>query len=151
MTQLSPHFSLAEFTRSETADRYKLDNTPGPEVVIRLQRTAALLEEVRDLLGSNPLRITSGYRGPAVNKAVGGVDASAHTQGWAVDFVCPAFGTPYDICCELRDSALLFDQLIHEYGRWTHLSVAPTMRRQSLSIASTAKGYVNGIVEIKPS
>ena len=84
----------------------------------------------------------------AVNKAVGGVDSSAHTQGWAVDFVCPDFGPPFEVCRKIVTSDLLFDQLIHEYGRWTHLSFAPTMRRQPLSIASAAQGYVKGIVSI---
>ncbi|MDR7332253.1 D-Ala-D-Ala carboxypeptidase family metallohydrolase [Roseateles asaccharophilus] len=148
MTQLSPNFSLAEFIRSDTAERYKLDNTPPPEVQARLQRTAELMERVRELLGGRAIHINSGYRGPAVNKAVGGVDSSAHTQGWAVDFVCPDFGTPFKVCEELVASDLLFDQLIHEYGRWTHLSFAPAMRRQPLSIASAAQGYVKGIVPI---
>jgi zinc D-Ala-D-Ala carboxypeptidase len=148
MTMLSPHFSLAEFIRSDTAERYKLDNTPPPEVRDRLQRTAEMMEQVRDLLGGFSIRINSGYRGPAVNKAVGGVDSSAHTQGWAVDFICPDFGSPFQVCEKIVASGLLFDQLIHEYGRWTHLSFAPTMRRQPLSIASAAHGYVKGIVPI---
>ena len=148
MSMLSPNFSLAEFIRSDTAQRYRLDNTPPPEVLERLQRTAEMLEQVRDLLGGVPIRINSGYRGPAVNKAVGGVDSSAHTQGWAVDFVCPDFGPPLQVCQEIVASGLLFDQLIHEYGRWTHLSFAPAMRRQPLSIASAAQGYVKGIVPI---
>lgn len=148
-TLLSPHFSLEEFIRSDTAERYKLDNTPPPEVQAQLQRTAELLEQVRDLLGGKAIRINSGYRGPAVNKAVGGVDSSAHTQGWAVDFVCPDFGTPLKVCVEILNSQLLFDQLIHEYGRWTHLSFAPTMRRQPLSIARAANGYLPGILPIK--
>jgi zinc D-Ala-D-Ala carboxypeptidase len=149
MTQLSPNFSLVEFVRSDTAERYHLDNAPPADVLVRLERTAALLENVRTLLGARPLRITSGYRGPAVNKAVGGVDASAHTQGWAVDFICPPFGTPYDVCRAIQGSGLMFDQLIHEYGRRTHLSFAPTMRRQALSIARAAQGYLSGIVLIK--
>jgi len=149
MTMLSPHFSLDEFIKSDTAERYKLDNTPTPEVQARLQRTAELMEGVRELMGGRSIHINSGYRGPEVNKAVGGVDSSAHTQGWAVDFLCPDFGSPYEVSCKIRDSGLLFDQLIHEYGRWTHLSFAPTMRRQALSIASAAQGYVNGIVMIK--
>ncbi|MGQ3053738.1 MAG: D-Ala-D-Ala carboxypeptidase family metallohydrolase [Roseateles sp.] len=148
-TQLSTHFSLAEFIRSDTAQKYRLDNTPPAEIQARLQRTAELMEAVRELLGGRSIRINSGYRGPAVNQAVGGVNSSAHTQGWAVDFVCPDFGPPYEVCRKLADSGLLFDQLIHEYGRWTHLSFAPTMRRQALSIASAAQGYVKGIVLIK--
>ena len=148
-TPLSPHFSLEEFIHSDTAERYHLDNTPSPEVQARLQRTATLLEQVRDLLGGRAIHINSCYRGPAVNKAVGGVDSSAHTQGWAVDFICPDFGPPLEVCRKILGSNLLYDQLIHEYGRWTHLSFAPTMRRQPLSIARAADGYVNGIVPIK--
>jgi hypothetical protein len=148
-TLLSPHFSLDEFIRSDTAERYRLDNTPAAEVKALLQRTAQMLEQVRDLLGGRAIRINSGYRGPAVNKAVGGVDSSAHTQGWAVDFVCPDFGTPFDVCNKVLGSGLLYDQLIHEYGRWTHLSFAPTMRRQPLTIARAADGYLKGILPIR--
>jgi len=126
--QLSPHFSLAELTASQTAARKGLDNTPDAVVKNNLTITAANLEKVRDLL-KHPIIISSGYRSPAVNRAVGGSATSAHTKGWAVDFICPGFGSPVQVVEKLKSSDLIFDQIIEE-GTWVHISFAPTMRKQ---------------------
>ena len=90
--------------------------------------TAANLEKVRELL-NHPIIISSGYRSPAVNRAVGGAATSAHTKGWAVDFICPGFGSPVQVVEKLKSSDLIFDQIIEE-GTWVHISFAPTMRKQ---------------------
>lgn len=129
--KLSPHFSLAELTASQTAARKSLDNTPDAVVKNNLTITAANLEKVRDLL-EHPIIISSGYRSPAVNRAVGGSATSAHTKGWAVDFICPGFGSPVQVVEELKNSDLIFDQIIEEGGvnGWVHISFAPTMRKQ---------------------
>lgn len=129
--QLSPHFTLAEFTRSELAVRHGLDNTPTGPVVENLKALAATLEEVRQLLGA-PIIITSGYRAPAVNRAVGGSAMSAHCHGYAADFIAPEYGTPQEVARAIRDSGIRYDQLIYE-GAWVHLSVDPKMRRQVLT------------------
>lgn len=143
MMQLSDHFTLEELTRSSTATQYRLDNTPGQDVVEHLRRTAWMLEDVRLLLGRS-LQINSGYRSPAVNQAVGGSATSAHCLGHAVDFVCEGL-TPYQVCRKINDSLLLFDQLIHEYGRWTHIAFGPGMRRMPLTIANARQGYLPDI------
>ena len=126
-TMLSEHFSLAEFTYSQTASREGLDNTPTPEAHEHLQALAAVMEKVRTLCGSNPVTITSGYRSPAVNAATGGSSTSAHMSGLAADFVIYGYGTPYEICLKLQGylAALTIDQLIWEYGDWVHLAIAP--------------------------
>lgn len=133
MVQLSPHFSLAEMTFSETAARLKLDNEPSPETLAILKSTAALMEKVRVICGNRPVTISSGYRAPAVNKAVGGVSTSHHVKGYAVDFrvVGLSIRQVNDL---IAKSDLAFDQLIDEYGRWTHISFAPALRRQVFSI-----------------
>ena len=141
-TYLSPHFSLEELTASQVASRRGLDNTPAPEVLEHLKSTALRMEAVRDLLG-HPVLVSSGYRSAAVNAAVGGVANSAHVQGWAVDFICPAFGDPFHICKAIDASRLEFDQVIEELGRWVHLSFAPSMRRECLT--KVAEGYAKGI------
>lgn len=128
--RISPHFTLEEMTLSQTASRLGLDNTPPPEVVDHLVYVAAKMESVRTLLGSKVIVVSSGYRSPEVNKAVGGAADSAHMSGYAVDFICPEFGMPIAVCQEIAESALQFDQLIMELGRWVHISFAPTMRRQ---------------------
>ena len=129
--QLSPHFTLSEFTRSQTATRAGLDNQPAsPAVIANLRRTAALLERVRTLLGDRVIIVDSGYRSPQVNGMVGGTGKSAHCDGRAVDFICPAFGTPKNICAAILESGLVFDQLIFE-GTWVHLAVSPARPDQS--------------------
>ncbi len=140
-TSLSPNFTLQEFTLSQTAERLGLDNTPPPEILDHLKSTALRLEAVRDLL-KRPIIVSSGYRSPEVNKAVGGVGTSAHTQGWAVDFIAPGYGDPLHICKAIAASLIEFDQIIQE-GTWVHISFAPTMRRQLLT--KTGTGYATGI------
>ncbi len=146
MTQLSANFSLAEFTVSAKAQRLHLDNTPSADILARLKTSAAQLERVRELLGGRPIQVTSGYRSPAVNSAVGGEKASAHLQGWAVDFICPGFGSPLQICERIQRSALTFDQLIEE-GTWVHISFDPRRRGQVLSKdPKSPTGYSLGLV-----
>ena len=142
--QLSPNFSLSELVYSETAEERGIDNTPPPEVVENLKRLAAGLEAVRALLGA-PLEISSGYRCPALNEAVGGSSTSQHMQGLAVDFECPTFGTPLEVADAIRRSELEFDQCILEYGRWVHLSFSDAPRRRMLTIYDDDKGYVAGL------
>jgi hypothetical protein len=124
--QLSEHFTLAEFTYSQTASRMGLDNTPTEEAHVHLQQLAQVMEKVRDICGANPVQITSGYRSPAVNSVTGGSSTSAHMSGLAADFIIPAFGSPLDIChaLELYLDVLGIDQLIHEYDDWVHLAIA---------------------------
>lgn len=136
-TWLSTHFSLAEFTDSQTAERLGLDNTPGPDELAAMRKTALVLEMVRSRLGGFPILISSGYRSPEVNKAVGGKEnpPSQHIRGEAVDFTCPRFGPPSLIAFTLAESVEIpYDQLILEFDRWVHLSVASKPRRQALRV-----------------
>ncbi len=131
---LSPHFTLAEMTVSQEAARRGLDNTPPPDIVEALRRTCLGLEAVRVRLGCAPIIVSSGYRSPAVNAAVGGSKSSQHMTGQAADIICPAFGGPTEVAAALRDSGIEYDQLILEFGRWVHISFAPKPRRQALII-----------------
>ena len=120
--QLSPHFRLSEFLRSETAQVQGLYQVPPPAVVERLRELCVeLLEPVRAKVG--PLRVTSGYRRPKVNAAVGGSSTSAHMSGWAADVV-PVRGTPEQIMRLLHEAgqALVWDQAIL-YTSHVHLGL----------------------------
>lgn len=125
--RLSTHFTLAELTASNTAVRLGLSNQPTPEALQQLQRTAQMLECMREQLGGRPIIVTSGYRNSEVNRAVGGVTSSDHMQGMAADIVCPKYGTPYEVAKALAPhiSVLGIGQIIYESvggSRWVHVS-----------------------------
>ena len=134
MTQLTKHFSLTEFTVSNTARSLGISNAPNEMQTGNLRRLAETLEVVRTLLGNVPIRVTSGFRSKELNSAVGGVTNSAHLEGLAVDFVAPAYGTPLEIVLLLSRHAdlLCYDQLIQE-GSWVHLGIFQLPRKQVLT------------------
>jgi zinc D-Ala-D-Ala carboxypeptidase len=119
--RLSENFSLEELTASETAARKGIDNTPSEEVINNLKRLAAALQEVRALLNHRAILVSSGYRSPELNQAVGGSATSDHCKGLAADFICPSYGTPNDIVRAIAASGLSFKQVIREFDRWVHL------------------------------
>ena len=110
-----------------------------------MRRLAAGLESVRALLGAE-LDISSGFRCDELNQAVGGAPSSQHTLGLAADFVCPAFGTPLQISHAIAVSALAYDVLIHEYGRWVHMSFGAAKRCRLLTICEDGAGYREGVL-----
>ena len=131
---LTPHFTLAELTATQHRG---IDNTPPLEVIQRLHQTALLLEQVRTRLGA-PVIVSSGYRCPELNEAVGGRPNSQHLTGQAVDFICPGFGSPATVVSALVDSGIEYDQLICEYGRWVHISWAPQNRRREALVIDSS-------------
>ena len=134
---MTPHFTLQELTHSDKAIELDLDNTPNAEQLANLKRLAVQLELCRTLLNDNPLIISSGFRSIAVNRAVGGVDTSAHCGGYAADFTCPGFGDPKEVVKRLKPFLVEFDQLIFENKggkQWVHLGVGPRKRRQIMTI-----------------
>ena len=128
--QLTPHFSLEEFTLSSTALALGIENTPTPAHLENLRKLAEHMEDVRALF-DKVIEITSGYRNPQVNAAVGGVPNSAHAIGFAADFHVHGF-KDLEAAKRIRDSGLAFDQLIFEKNRCVHLSIDPRLRRQVL-------------------
>ena len=151
--KLSENFSLAEFTKSQTAERKGLDNTPKGE---HLDAAKALFEnvvqKVRDNFG--PTVLNSGYRGPELNEAVGGSPNSQHCKGEAADIEVP--GVPNAEVAEWIRDNLDFDQLILEFytpgipdSGWVHVSYkADGENRKSVLTASRVDGktqYSQGI------
>ena len=136
MVRLSKNFTLQEFTKSQTAERRDIDNTP---VEGHIENAKVLFEnvvqKVRDNFGVTI--INSGYRSGDLNYAVGGSNTSQHCKGEAVDIECP--GTPnYDVAKWIEDN-LDFDQLILEFytpgipdSGWVHVSYNSEDNRKSV-------------------
>lgn len=141
--QLSPNFTLVEFTISETASRHGISNEPSVGDIENLKRLAHALEEVRMLLG-RPLQITSGYRSPRLNDAIKGSQLSYHTKGLAADFIAPPLPV-IEICRRIEASNIEFDQLIYEY-QWVHLGLAMSAQRRQVLTKRSSGGYATGIV-----
>ena len=130
--QLSNHFSLEEFTRSEIAARKGISNSPPPSIITNMHDTANRMEIVRSTLGNKPITIFSCYRSPRVNTAVGGSHSSSHLEGRAVDFVVAGLSIR-KIIDIIESTDLSFDQLIDEFNSWVHIGFGSKMRRQILS------------------
>ena len=142
--RLTRNFSLEQLIYSETAQRERIDNTPGPDIVKNLRLLAKGLEQIQALT-ELPLEISSAYRCPELNRRVGGARTSQHTLGQAADFTCAEFGPPLDIIKAIRDSDIEFDQCILEYARWVHVSFSRTPRGKVLTIYDPKKGYLDGL------
>ena len=116
--KITENISLNELLASNTATRKGIDNTPSGTVPLKnlIEASNELWQPVRDYLGY-PMVISSGYRSPKLNKAIGGVKDSAHLHGLAIDFVVPGFGDTRKIIKALnqffKEKNIAFDQLIH--------------------------------------
>ena len=152
--RLSANFTLAEFIKSQTATRKGLDNTPNDDHLTSAKSLFAnVVQPVRDHFGVTV--INSGYRGPALNEAVGGSSNSQHCKGEAVDIECP--GVPnYDVAQWIEQN-LDFDQLILEFytpgipdSGWVHVSYKTEGNRKSVLTAMKENGktvYKPGLIQ----
>lgn len=148
------HFTIRELTKSRTAAKLGIDNTPTPEITRRLNALVdKVLDPLREKFGA-PIIVTSGYRSPKVNAATPGASkTSQHMQGEAAD-IRTVSDSREDNMILLRcllQSGIEFDQVICEYpdanGRpdWIHVSY--TMRRANRKVKTTCRGgkYYSGI------
>jgi hypothetical protein len=133
---ITPNFWLSEFLASDTATRLGLPNRPDAAALEAL-RTVTIpgVQSLRNCL-SMPVFVTSGYRAPAVNQAVGSSSTSQHVLGLAADLKCPQMGSPLTIARYLLQHwSHDFEQLIQE-GDWLHVGFPPVGqkgRRQVLT------------------
>tara|TARA_B100000795_G_C22698272_1_gene398526 strand:+ start:356 stop:811 length:456 start_codon:yes stop_codon:yes gene_type:complete len=122
--RLSKNFVLSEITRSNTAKRLGLDNGPNKDHLRNIQRLISnLIQPMRDALG--PIRISSGYRNPNVNRAIGGSTKSQHCKGEALDLQFWNNGkiSNKEIYDWVLNSEIEFDQMINEFDfAWIHIS-----------------------------
>ena len=130
------HFSIAELSKSSTAARLGINNTPGATIQANLKALVEkVLDPLREAYGA-PIIVTSGYRCERLNKSIGGASSSQHVLGQAAD-IRTISDRPednkklFDLIVKLK---LPFDQLINEYGYdWIHVSYGPRNRRQKLA------------------
>jgi len=142
---LSKNLTLQEVTTSQTATRLKIKNVPTEKVIENLKQVAEnIFQPVREHFDV-PIRVSSGYRSPELNKAVGGSKNSQHTLGQALD-IQGTNGVTNAQIFEFIRANLLFDQLIWEYGddknpAWVHVSYRSDAvnRGQVLVIGSKKK------------
>lgn len=149
--KLSNHFTLEEATFSETASRLNIDNSPNKEQLAAMRHAASCMDILRDELGA-AIIVSSWLRVEKLNAAIpGSSKTSAHMVGYAID--CrTAHMTPYEFCKwavnKLNELNIVWDQIIHEYGSWMHISFDPRGRKQTLTIFKNNQGkkYFPGIL-----
>ena len=151
--QLSKHFRLEEFEKSQTAQRLGIKNKAGAGEIKNLTDVCyGVLEKVR-VKYDKPVIVTSGYRSPELCEAIGSKSTSQHTKGEAVDF--EVIGVANIQVAYFIEANCDFDQLILEYycpdddqKGWVHCSfVEGSNRKQVLTF--DGKKYTNGLPEMK--
>ena len=136
---LSLHFSLRELTFSEAAARMGRDVEPTAEQIANAQRLClTLLEPIRQQLG-RPMTVLSGIRPQWLNEAIGGAPNSKHLQGLAADILVPGM-SPDTFARFIRQRGFVVDQVISEFGRWTHIGLSDNAPRNQFLVATKVDG-----------
>ena len=152
--KLSANFSVNELTRSQTATRKGIDNSPNDEQLTNLRDLCEhVLQPIRDHFGK-PVRISSGLRVPELNAAIGGSTTSDHCKGMAADIEIP--GVDNKELAEWIGENLEFRQLILEFyttgipdSGWVHISYNPADNKKQVLTATKQNGktvYLPGLV-----
>ena len=131
---ISKHITLTEATKSNTATRLGINNTPNQATIETMIVTAEkIFQPLRDALG--PIRVSSFYRSPELNRAIGGSKTSQHCKGEAIDMqgVNVSNAELFEEACKLEE----FDQIIWEFGTltepdWVHVSYSQTQNRKQI-------------------
>ena len=153
--KLTPNFSLSEMTKSDTALRLDMDNTPNAAQVENLKTLCEkILQPVRDHFGKG-VKVNSGFRHPQVNAAVGGSTTSDHCKGMAADIEIPGVANG-DLAQWIVDN-LEFRQVILEFytpgvpdSGWVHVSFNPEDNKKQVLTAAKQRGktlYLSGLVK----
>ena len=141
--RLSPHFSYNEMTRSQTAIRNNINNTPN-RVELKCLKELCInaLEPIR-VYYSAPVNVTSGFRSVLLNRKIGSIDSSQHVLGQAADFIVNRQNNLDVWKWIILESGIKFDQIIAEFfdlGGWIHLSYVKKNPRFKCSIAKKVDG-----------
>jgi hypothetical protein len=152
--QISKHLSLAEVSRSETAKRKGINNTPSGAHLENFKKLAEnVFEPIREHFGV-PIHISSGYRSKELNSAIGGSSTSQHCQGEAIDIDMDGTSiTNAQIFHFIKDN-LVFDQMIWEFGTdknpdWVHVSYESTGKQRKQILKAVKSGGKTSYVPFK--
>ena len=153
----STRFSKERLTHSDTAVRLGIDNSIPAALEGNLMALSQFLEYAETRLqakyGPNAkLSISSGYRGPKLNKAIGGSLKSDHMEGLAADVKCNVL-SPLELAKFFKSIMTNYRQIIHEFGSWCHVAVAPASevgKKQDLTATKRAGKtiYLSGLVPV---
>jgi hypothetical protein len=161
--QLSKNLALSEVTRSETAKRKGISNMPTEEHIENFKKLAEnVFQPIRDHFGV-PIRISSGYRSEALNKAIGGagkmvngkyVPSSQHCTGEAIDIDMDGTSITNKQVFDYIKEHLQFDQLIWEFGTdsnpdWVHVSYESTGKQRKQVLKAIKKGSATSYLPYK--
>ena len=147
--RLTEHFTKEEMERSSTAIRLGINNICPTEYVPNMMRVAVHGEKIREHYLA-PVKVTSCYRSPALNKAVGGSKTSAHSSASAMDCTVQGVGV-LELCKWCAENIDSYDQIIYEFGEtgWMHIGFTNGTPRKQLLTATKQKGktvYQSGLV-----
>lgn len=151
--QLSQYFTKEDVTHSDTALRLQIDNSLPDNLIENVNFSCHQLSLAR-LHVNLPFLVTSWYRCPDLNQAIGSRQTSDHIKGLAIDFKCPDLGTPLQVCKGLLQFAedtptFFWDQIIHEFGHWCHVSFsAEDKRRKELWTYFPDGTHSKGLLEV---
>ena len=152
--QLSRHFKLEEFTKSMTATRKSIDNTPGSGDIKNLENLCYEILEPTRAHFSKSVIVSSGYRSEELCEAIGSKKTSQHAKGQAVDFEIP--GVPNIKIAYWIQNNCDFDQLILEYYSpddgskgWVHVSYNEKGSNRKQVLTYDGKQFTNGLPDMK--
>lgn len=152
--KLSPNFTVQEFLRSDLAARAGREIIADDRIAENLRRLCVeVIEPIRTHLGDRVITVFSGYRPDWLNKLAGGARTSEHMDGRAVDFIVQGF-TPLQVSRAVLPilSRLPINQLIFEFGQWTHVSIcesgeAPRRTALTAQWLNGTVSYTAGIIQ----
>lgn len=143
---MGKYFTIDELCRSITARERHINNEPTPEAVANMEALiASVLDPIRELYGK-PIKVSSGYRCPELNRLVGGVKKSQHVFGEAADIKGEDSMENYRIGCLIAKNCpfdqLIFEQVMHDnlYPQWIHVSFRATGKNRG-EILKTTLGH----------
>ena len=148
--RLSQHFTLQEMTKSQTAERLGLDNTPSEAHTAALRALCVNVLEPTRYYANAPVIVSSGFRSPFLSEEIGSSPKSQHCKGEAVDFEIIGHDN-YSVACWIRDN-LDFDQLILEFYKlgkpnsgWIHVSYKEDGQNRNQCLTFDGENYIKGL------